>query len=43
MGNEDQVDAYEGSVQLLAFQIHLANGGSELDNWLEAEEVLRNS
>ena len=30
-----------GSIQLLACQIHFGYGGSDLDNWLEAEEVLR--
>ena len=31
----------DSAIQLMAFQIHLAFGGSDLDNWLAAEEVLR--
>ena len=30
------------SIQLLAHQIHIGYGGSDLDNWLEAEEILKN-
>jgi len=32
----------ESSVQLRAYQIHLEKGGSDLDNWLEAEQFLKN-
>ena len=32
----------ESSIQLLAFQIHIGYGGFDLDNWLEAEEILKN-
>ena len=32
----------EGSIQLLAYQIHQEKGGSDLDNWLEAEGSLSN-
>jgi len=31
------------SIQLRAYQIHLDKGGSDLDNWLEAEKSLNNS
>lgn len=30
------------SIQLLAYQIYQEKGGSELDNWLEAERSLKN-
>jgi hypothetical protein len=29
-------------VQLRAYKIHEEKGGSDLDNWLEAEQILRN-
>lgn len=29
------------SIQLRAYQIHLDKGGSDLDNWLEAERSLK--
>jgi hypothetical protein len=31
------------SIQLRAYQIHQEKGGSELDNWLEAERILGNN
>jgi hypothetical protein len=31
------------SIQLQAYQIHLEKGGSDLDNWLEAERNLKNN
>jgi len=31
------------SIQLRAYQIHLDKGGSDIDNWLEAEKSLKNS
>lgn len=31
------------SIQLLAYQIYLKKGGTALDNWLEAEGILRNN
>ena len=34
--------ALNRSIQLRAFQIHLEKGGSDLDNWLEAERDLGN-
>ena len=30
------------STQLLAHEIYVGYGGSDLDNWLEAEEILKN-
>ena len=38
--NEPTVEG--SSIQNLAYQIHVGYGGDELDNWLEAEEILRN-
>jgi len=29
-------------IQLRAYQLHQAKGGSRLDNWLEAERTIRN-
>jgi hypothetical protein len=31
------------SIQLRAYQIHLDKGGSDLDNWLEAERSLKSN
>jgi len=31
------------SIQLLAYQIYCKKGGVVLDNWLEAERILRNN
>ena len=31
-----------GSIQHLAHEIYVGYGGSQLDNWLEAEEILKN-
>ena len=33
---------HHGSIQLLAYQIYREKGGAALDNWLEAERILRN-
>ena len=30
------------SLQLTAYQIHQEKGGTALDNWLEAEQILKN-
>jgi uncharacterized protein YqgQ len=30
------------SLQLIAYQIHQEKGGDALDNWLEAERILKN-
>ena len=40
--NELMEPADDSSIQLRAYQIHLEKGGSDLDNWLEAERSLRN-
>ena len=34
---------HHSSIQLLAYQIHHEKGGPALDNWLEAEKILRNN
>jgi len=31
------------SIQLQAYQIHQEKGGSEIDNWLEAERILKSN
>jgi len=36
------VKSEDSSIKLRAYQIHLEKGGSDLDNWLEAEQFLRN-
>ena len=35
--------ADDGSLQLRAYQIYQEKGGPALDNWLEAEQTLRNN
>ena len=43
-GNSQMKAAGDGSsVQTLAYQIYQEKGGSELDNWLEAERILGNN
>jgi len=37
-----EVTMDDSSIQSLAHQIHIGYGGSDLDNWLEAEEILKN-
>jgi hypothetical protein len=32
----------DSSIKLRAYQIHEEKGGSELDNWLEAEQIMMN-
>jgi len=32
----------DSSIKLRAYQIHLEKGGSDFDNWLEAERCLKN-
>jgi hypothetical protein len=39
--NQIKADEEVGSIKLRAYQIHLEKGGSDLDNWLEAERSLR--
>ena len=42
--NISTIEADENSsIQLRAYQIHLDKGGSDLDNWLEAERSLKNN
>ena len=38
-----QVADKDSSIKLRAYQIHLEKGGSDLDNWLEAERSIRNN
>ena len=38
-----QMAVDDNSIQLRAYQIHIEKGGSDLDNWLEAERDLGNS
>jgi hypothetical protein len=41
-GIQTDVAVDNNSIQLRAYQIHQEKGGSDLDNWLEAEEILKN-
>ena len=34
---------HHNSIQFLAYQIYQEKGGTALDNWLEAERILRNN
>ena len=36
-----KADEDNGDIKLRAYQIHLEKGGSDLDNWLEAERSLK--
>ena len=38
-----KLDEEDSSIKLRAYQIHLEKGGSDLDNWLEAERSLMNN
>ena len=40
--NELNVAVDDGSIQLLAYQIYQEKGGYALDNWLEAEQTVKN-
>ncbi|MBF0505142.1 MAG: DUF2934 domain-containing protein [Candidatus Omnitrophica bacterium] len=40
-GIQTKAAVEDSSIQLRAYQIHLEKGGSDLDNWLEAERSLR--
>ena len=42
-GVQTDVAVEDKSIQLRAYQIHQEKGGSDLDNWLEAERSLKNS
>jgi hypothetical protein len=39
---QTKVEEKDSSIKLRAYQIHLEKGGSDLDNWLEAEQSLSN-
>jgi len=39
---QTKVAEQESSIKLRAYQIHEEKGGSDLDNWLEAEQFLKN-
>jgi hypothetical protein len=41
-GIQTDVAVDDNSIQLRAYQIHQEKGGSDLDNWLEAERILKN-
>ena len=38
---QTKVDEKDSSIKLRAYQIHLEKGGSDLDNWLEAERSFK--
>ena len=40
-GLQAEASEENSEIQLRAYQIHLEKGGSDLDNWLEAEQSLR--
>ena len=40
--NQTELTVEGSSIQLLAHDIHVGYGGSDFDNWLEAEEILKN-
>jgi hypothetical protein len=40
-GLQTRAEANDSSIQLRAYQIHQEKGGSDLDNWLEAEQSLK--
>ena len=37
----EPVESEDSAIKLRAYQIHLEKGGSDLDNWLEAERSLK--
>ena len=39
---QTELTVEDSSIQNLACQIHFGYGGSDVDNWLEAEETLKN-
>ena len=39
--NSTKADEDNSDIKLRAYQIHLEKGGSDLDNWLEAERSLK--
>ena len=40
-GVQTDVTVDDSSIQLRAYQIHQEKGGSDFDNWLEAEKSLK--
>ncbi len=42
-GVQENVAVDDSSIQLRAYQIYREKGGSSLDNWLEAEHILKNN
>ena len=38
---QSKVAEEDSSIKLRAYQIHLEKGGSDLDNWLEAERCIK--
>jgi hypothetical protein len=40
-GIQTRAEANDNSIQLRAYQIHQEKGGTDLDNWLEAEQSLK--
>ncbi len=43
IANKGYASAPFHSIQLRAYQIHLEKGGSDLDNWLEAERCFKSN
>jgi hypothetical protein len=41
-GIQTRAEVDDSSIQLRAYQIHQEKGGTDLDNWLEAERSLNN-
>ena len=39
--NQTELTVEGSSIQLLAHDIHVGYGGSDFDNWLESEEILK--
>ena len=39
---QTELTVEDSSIQNLACQIYFGYGGSDVDNWLEAEEILKN-
>ena len=40
-GHHERIDPSHEEVQLRAYQLHEEKGGSDFENWLEAERLLR--
>ena len=41
--SQENVAVDDNPIQLRAYQIHKEKGGSDIDNWLEAERSLKNN